>query len=177
MAFFAYKGSKYAEKAVTLPVVILGSATVYVGGWTHLEDGNLADKADAADLLAGVIHKITSRDEIELSEAETSEYDGTLTAQSGSTAESYAAAADNATDRKVKVIINLDPGAFYSNTPDATIGSTTGSDSVGYFCDLITSVQADESDATTTAQQLAILGLDPADSSKGLYMKYQSQLG
>lgn len=176
MAYFDYKGSKYGEKPVLVKMTIGNTKTVYVGGWIHAEDGNLADAAAATELLMGVVHEFTTKDGIILSEADSGEYTGTLTAQSGATSEKYLSAGTNSTVDRIQVSINIDPLAIYSNTPNATIGTTTGSDSAGYFCDLITSVQANESDAVTTAQQLAIHGTDPAASSKGLYTKYESQI-
>jgi len=176
MAKFVYKGSKFAEQPVTHIAKIKASIALYVEGWGTLDDGGSVDVSAAADLMAGVVHKIITADGVDITEAEASEYDGTITAATSSTPMYYSATSDNLTDKKISALINIDPSAIYSNEPDATIGTTTGSDSNGYFTDIVTAIQVDESDAVNTAQQLSILGLDPSNSSNGLYTLYESQL-
>lgn len=119
---FVYKGSKFAEQPVTHIAKIKDSTAVYLESWVHAEDAGVVDAAAAADLLLGTVHKIITPDGVDITEAEASEYDGTYTAATSSAPAYYTASADNNTDKKISVLVNIDPSAIYSNEPDATIG-------------------------------------------------------
>ena len=119
---FVYKGSKYAEQPVNVIAKIKASIALYVEGWGTLEDGGSVDVSAAADIMAGMVTKIITPDGVDITEAEASEYDGTITAETSSAPMYYTATSDNLTDKKISALINIDPSAIYSNEPDATIG-------------------------------------------------------
>ena len=77
----------------------------------------------------------------------------------------------------MKARVRVTPGDVYSDVPDADIGTTAGSDSKGYNTDIVTGANPnpDENTATTGTAQLAIIGVDPSDSTRGLYMIKESQ--
>lgn len=178
MAFFTYAGSKFAEKPITVALIVANSETVHKGGWINTASG-FADAADAGETLWGVCLEIQTKDGVPLGAHLGSEIDGTFTPQSGATAETYAAASDNQTDKQVKVLVNIDPSAMYYNEPDAAIGTTSGSNLQGGYTDLISDVQVDENNngnAFTTVAQLDILGVNPGNSAQGIYMKRESQI-
>lgn len=181
MARFLYKGSKYGGTPVTASYIIANSQVVKVGGWVNLTTAGFADGADAGEALNGVVIAVTNKDGIPVSESHSTEFDGTLVADDGTTPETYTAASDNQTDKKCKVLVNIDPFAIYSNEPDAAIGTTTSSGNSafqGSYTDLVSDIQVDEdnnSASFATIAQLFILGLDPDSSARGLYMKAEGQ--
>lgn len=171
MAYFHYRGSRSGDRSVNEEYVIENSATVARGGWVRI-DGGAASPAGAGERLLGVVHDIVTKDGVPLGQHQDTEIDGTYTENTGSTADTYAADSDNETDAKVKVQVNIDREAIYANTPDSSIGTTTGSDEAGNYTDLADDTQVDEDTVDTSASgngQLNIHGVDPIDSGKGLY--------
>ena len=80
----------------------------------------------------------------------------------------FATASDNQTVAKVSALCNISKETLYSLDPDATIGTTTGSNLFGYRTDILDEDDGSESSAVTTTAQLFIWGLDPADSGNQL---------
>lgn len=152
---------KYADGASSrplLPMLIINSATVFNGGVVKLVAGGV-DGADAvSDPVFGICKGFVVRGGMTpIENALTTEYDGTLT-----TDVSYAAAADNQTDKKVQALVEvIHPGDIIRGEADATLGTTTGSDLIGYFIDVLTSDERkfDESNTHATNQlQFQIVG-------------------
>lgn len=101
---------------------------------------------------------------------------GVAGAAMGSYAGTYLTASDNQTVGKVKGECDISKHTVYSGTPDATIGTTTGSNLLGYYTDLIDEDQIDESDAETGIAQYFIWGVDPSDTTRGLYSIVESSV-
>jgi hypothetical protein len=170
MAGFKYKKSFIGENARAINDYIIGDTqTLVVGYLVNLATGYL-NPADTTERLLGVVVGFVDAQGRSLDDKE-ADYDGTYTASSNT----YVSAADNTTDKKIRALVDISPYSIYSATPDATIGTTTGSNLPGYYCDTSTSAP-DESGASTSAAQLNIWGLDPDDSTKGLYSIAEHQL-
>lgn len=145
--------------------IITNSETVKVGDIVRITSG-FAIRAAITTSVRGVVTDIVDQNGTSLHAASTDDYDGTWTPSTNT----YAAAADNQTDKKVKVLVQSCRNCVYSSTPDATIGTTTGSNLFGYFTDVIAATAVpDESGTSTSSGQMFIHGLDPDDSTKGLY--------
>ena len=179
MAGFTYKYNLFGLPPVTKDVVINNSITVTIGDMVYGIDGNLLALAVAGSKILGVVTGIISSDGVPLDRLTAgTDYDGTYTA-GGVNVGNYVASADNSTDKLIKARVLITPGEVFSGTPDATIGTTTGSDSIGYVTDLADEDQVDENTAaanTTNTAQLAILGLDPENTSNGLYTIFERQI-
>ena len=98
----------------------------------------------------------------------------------GSYAGAYTVASTNTTVEMVAAIVDASKYTVYSGTPDATIGTTTGSDLMGYHTDLADEDEIDENNGGTVnaeaTAQYFIWGLDPNTSSRGLYSIYESSV-
>lgn len=101
---------------------------------------------------------------------------GVAGAAIGSYAGTYTAASNNQTVAKVKAVCDISKTSLYSMTPDATIGTTTGSNLPGYMTDLADEDNTDESTAAATTAQYAIHGVDPEDSANHVVSIYESQI-
>lgn len=158
---------KSASGATSRPaeaIVILNSATVFMNGAVKLAAGGV-DGADAVtDRIYGIcVGFVVGDGNTPIDNALSSQYDGTYTADT-----SYAAAADNQTDKMVKaLVIPIRPGDVIRAELDATKGTTTGSDTVGYYASVLTTDESklDESTATSSAEQFLIV--DPSPSEGG----------
>lgn len=88
----------------------------------------------------------------------------------------YTAASDNQTVLKVRVKCDISKETIYSVTPDAAIGTTTGSNLAGYKTNIASATATGESSALATTLQYNIIGVDPANSANQLVNVYQSQV-
>lgn len=152
---------KYADGASSrplLPMLIINSATVFTGGVVKLVAGGV-DGADAvSDPVFGICQGFVVKGGMtNIDNALAADYDGTYTA-----GVSYAAAADNQTDKQVKALVEIvHPGDIIRAELDAAPGTTTGSDLIGYFVDVLTTDERklDESNTHATNQlQFQIVG-------------------
>ena len=152
---------KYADGASSRPLeklLILNSATVFKGGVVKLVAGGV-DGADAvSDPIYGICKGfVVNGGSTPIDNALSSQYDGTYTAGT-----SYAAAADNQTDKKVKALVEpILPGDTIRAEADAALGTTTGSNLIGYYVDVLTTDERklDESNTHGTNQlQFLIVG-------------------
>jgi hypothetical protein len=148
---------KYGDGASSRPrekLVILNSATVFQGGVVKLSAGGV-DGADAVtDSIYGICKGFVVGDgNTPIDNALSSQYDGTYTE-----GVSYAAAADNQTDKKVKALVEpILPGDVIRAEADATLGTTTGSDLVGYYIDVLTTDERKLDESNTSSSQLQFL--------------------
>jgi hypothetical protein len=99
---------------------------------------------------------------------------GVAGAEIGSYINSFTAAADNQTVAMIKAEMDICKNTIYSVTPDAAIGTTTGSNLSGYKTDIADEDETDESSAVTTTAQYNILGVDPEDTDNQLVNIYES---
>lgn len=100
---------------------------------------------------------------------------GASGAEIGSYVNTFTAASDNETAGMVAVELDISKNTIYSVTPDAAVGTTTGSDLSGYKTDLADEESTDESTASATAGQYGILGTDPEVPADQLVYIYESQ--
>lgn len=93
------------------------------------------------------------------------ETSGAAGAASGSFEGSFATASDNQTVNKFRSLTDISKFTMYSADPDGTVGTTTGSNLLGYMTDIADEDNTDETSAVTTTAQYFIWGLDPVDST------------
>ncbi|NHZ84542.1 MAG: hypothetical protein GWP19_01505 [Planctomycetia bacterium] len=101
---------------------------------------------------------------------------GAAGAAMGSYANTYTVASDNQTVAKVKAECDVSKMSLYTVDPDATIGTTTGSDLSGYKADIADQDNLDESTAATTTLQYNLWGVDPNDSGNAIVNIFESQV-
>lgn len=99
---------------------------------------------------------------------------GAAGAEIGSYVGTYTTSSTNTTVAKVKAQVDISKFTLYSADPDATIGTTTGSNLAGYFTDLADEDNTDEDTAATTAAQYFIHGVDPEDSGNQIVSVFES---
>lgn len=101
---------------------------------------------------------------------------GAAGAAMGSYANTYTVASDNQTVAQVAVECDISKFTLYAGTPDATLGTTTGSNLLGYHTDLLDEDDIDESSAVTATAQYTIMGVDQENTAQGVYSIYESQV-
>lgn len=101
---------------------------------------------------------------------------GAAGAAMGSYAGTYTAASNNQTVGKVKGEYDVSKHTLYSAEESQTIGSTTGSNLIGYKQDLSDENTLDESTAATTTKQYNGWGVDPYNTAQAIVNIYQSQV-
>lgn len=148
---------KHADGASARPYEkwpIINSATVFKGGVVKVVATGVDGADDVADTIYGICKGFVTPNNVSLDNALATQYDGTYTAGT-----SYAAASDNVTDKKIQALVEpILPGDIIRAEADATLGTTTGSNLVGYFIDVLTTDERklDESN-THAANQLQFL--------------------
>lgn len=88
----------------------------------------------------------------------------------------YTAASNNQTVGLVRVECDISKETLYSASLNATIGTTTGSNLMGYKINLADANQLSESSTTTTTLQYNTWGVDPANSANAVVNIYESQV-
>lgn len=101
---------------------------------------------------------------------------GAAGAAIGSYAGTYTTSSTNQTVAMVTADCDISKNALYSMTPDATIGTTTGSNLAGYKIDIADEDNTDENTAAATTAQYNIWGVDPEDSANHIVNIYESQV-
>jgi len=155
------RGGRPLEK-----MVIANSETIYVGGTVNIIEGGVAAADATSDRVYGICKGIVVGN-VPIQNANSSEYDGTWTAPTTSHQGSYAAAADNQTDKKVCALIEpLVIGDTVRGDLDAAKGTTTGSDAIGSYISILTTNHSlfDESTVAGTATQFLIVGQVPGNN-------------
>lgn len=172
MAGFEYRGQlNGADNPVTMDVVIKNSATVKVGDMVY-NDGNGATRATSTTLILGQVAGIVNASGIDLDNASTDTWDGTWT----SSTQTYVAASDNLTDKKIRVKVITDPNALFYNDAD---GNFTNPADNQLFVKCADHDQIDEDTTSATVGQFFIVKLDPdgdGDASKCIVKIALSQL-
>lgn len=151
-------GIQLIETIAASTTLTIGDAVRTVGGYVAL--------AAAGNPVLGIVVGFADQKGIPLDSPET-DSDATYT-RGGLGVGTVVTDAGNPTDKKVKAIINIDPFQVYSVTPDATIGTTTGSNLRGYYTDIPAASDQTDEDSTTTSGQFYIHGVDPDNSSNQL---------
>ena len=148
--------------------IIANSETIYIGGLVKMSSGFIA-AATATHRLFGLVKGFVTANGTPIHIADSTEYDGTLTA-GGVGVGNYAAASDNQTDKKIRALVKIFcPGDVITGTTDGTFG-TNNSDTPGYYTDIITSILADEDTASSSDGQLYVYMADPNNSSNMYYI-------
>ncbi len=101
---------------------------------------------------------------------------GAAGAAFGSYVGTYLTASDNQTVGFVKAECDISKTSLYSAEEDAAIGTTTGSNLIGYTQDLADKDTLSESSALTTTGQYMGWGVDPENSAQAIVNIYESQV-
>jgi hypothetical protein len=101
---------------------------------------------------------------------------GATGAEIGSFINTYTTASDNQTVGKIKALCDVSKFTQWSAELSAAIGTTTGSNLIGYRMDLTDEDTLDESTAATTSAQYATFGVDPQLSTQAIVNIYESQV-
>jgi hypothetical protein len=116
-----------------------------------------------------------------LVEVETNKGVGVLTtgaagAQLGTYVGSYLTPASNTTVTKVRGAVDISRKTMYSAALNAAIGTTTGSNLLGYYIDLSDEATLNESTASTSTAQYWIWGVDPQHSARNIVTVHESAI-
>jgi len=153
--------------------IIANSETIYKGAIVKLSS-SFINAATATHRVFGLVKGVVTPNGVPIDNADSTEYDGTITA-GGVGVGNYAASADNETDKQIRALVKiLQPGDIVSGTTDGTFG-TNNSDTPGYYTDLITSILVDEDSASGSDGQLFIYMSDPNNSSNMYYIPCELQ--
>ncbi len=157
---------------ITRKFTIANSATVAIGDMIYLTSG-YASPCPAATPIMGCVVGLVDRNGIDLVNSKITK-EGSYSA----TTKAYTADSDNTASEKAACLVDIDPFSVWSAEPDGTYGTDTQGDLIGCYTDLVTSAgdQPDEDVAETGKAQLFIWGVDPEDSTRGLYSIAQHQL-
>lgn len=159
------------------PLVIINSNTQYIGSVLKRSSGGVGcavATANSDKMMAYVVGFVVNSGNWNLPlstvSANTAYVDGTYTA--ATTGDSYAAAADNSTDKQIAALVMYSDDLIVSAYLSATAGTTTGSNKPGYFIDITDSISLNEASASTTSAQFLLQEglsanscLDPNDPS------------
>lgn len=144
---------------------LANSITVTEGDSVKVSSGFIA-LGTAGALVFGHVQGVVTKDGVGVDDnGASADYTGT-----------YTTGASNQTVALVAANIDVSKLSLYSADPDATIGTTTGSNLLGYFTDLADEDNTDEDSASTSAAQYFIHGVDPQDSGNQIVNIYESQV-
>ena len=167
---FKSAGTLFAQGApVKLFRTLKNSETFTINDSVKLASGFVA-LGTAGALVAGHITGLGTEQGMPLNTT------GVAGAAIGSFIDTFASASDNQTVAKYKAELDISKHTLWSASFETAIATTTGSDLPGYFCDLDSEFDLDESDTTTTTMQYALHGVDPRNSAKAITNVYESQI-
>jgi len=172
MAFQKYGSLKDNGSPVLLKVILTNSIAAVVMDSVKAASGFLA-LGTAGALVLGHIDSMVTK-----------EGNGLLTtgvagSEIGSYAGAWTASSSNQTVAKVAALVDVSKETLYSATPDATIGTTTGSNLFGNHTDIVSEDTIDEDNGgtvTTATAQYTILGVSRDVATRGVYAIYESQI-
>lgn len=101
---------------------------------------------------------------------------GVAGAAMGSFVGTYLTASDNQTVGKVRAMVDVSKFTLYSAEESAAIGTTTGSNLLGYTQDLTDEDTLNESSALTTTGQYMGHGVDPNNTAQAIVNIFESQV-
>ena len=162
--FFYRKHMQGLTTGAVMEAIIDNSETVTIGDAVDLNSG-YAQVIDAGDSCMGIVIGIVDANGINV-ESSDADVDGTVSG-SGNTL-TYAAAADNQSDKKVKVQILADPFALFYNDADGNLAQAQ----VGTFYDTVAAGDQIDQSTTGSSGTFQLIELDPdgdGDASKGLF--------
>lgn len=170
MAVFIPRGSLNPHGApIERSEIIANSVTRTVGDSVKASSGFIA-AGTAGALVYGHITAIATNGGVGLNTT------GAAGAAMGSFINAYTTASDNQTVGKVRAVCDVSKFTLYTNSTGGTLGTTTGSNLLGYKLDLTDAVTLDETSAALTTCQYNNMGVDPANSSLIIVNIYESQV-
>jgi len=169
MAFKA-SGSLNPHGAPVLRASILANSVTFVEEDSVKSSSGFCALGTTGALVFGHIRSLNTFDGVGLNTT------GVAGAAMGSFAGSYLTASDNQTVAKVVAMCDISKYSLYSVDPDATIGTTVGSNLLGYHTDIADEDETDENTAATTTAQYYIWGVDPSDSGNQIVSIYESEV-
>lgn len=149
--------------------IITNSITITIDDSVKLASGFVA-LGTAGALVYGHVVSLANKEGMPINTT------GVAGSETGSFVGTFATASDNQTVAKVKARCDISKHTLWSASFETAIGTTTGSNLPGYFCDLDSETELDESDTTTTTMQYALHGVDPLNSAKAIANIYESQV-
>ena len=169
MAFYNYGTLTPHGAPVSLFRTITNSITVTLNDSVKLASGFIA-LGTAGALVFGHVTSLGTNKGMPLSSS------GAAGAEFGSFIDTFLTASDNQTVAFIQAGCDVSKHTLWSASFETAIGTTTGSNLPGYFCDLDSEYDLDESDTITTTMQYALHGVDPYNSAKALANIYESQV-
>lgn len=167
---FTVRGSLNPHGAPVLKRAIITNSVVSTLLDSVKITSGFAALGTAGALVFGHVNAHTTRGGVGLNTS------GATGAAIGSYTNTYTAASNNQTVAQAVVECDISKYTLYAGTPDATIGTTTGSNLLGYHTDLIDQNDIDEDNATTATAQYTIWGVDQENTAQGVYSIYESQV-
>jgi len=152
-----------ADNPVTVDLVIANSQTITVGDAIKMSSGYAA-VCDANDRIFGIVVGIVDNNGIDLQNTSASNYDGTYT-DGGVGVGTYVAAADNATDKKVKAKVVADPYALFENTADGAMELAD----LGQHFSLVDEDQIDASTNSATVGEMQLWAMPDGAGTSGQF--------
>lgn len=150
--------------------IIANSTEVTELDAVRIDSSGFVTLGNASNDIFGHVTGISTQDGVGL------ETDGSAGAETGSFSGTFTTASDNQTVSKVKAVVDISKESLYSADADASLGTTTGSDLAGYYMDLTSENELDESTAAQTAAQYHTHGTDPEDSTKAIVNVFESSV-
>lgn len=149
--------------------ILANSITVVVNDSVKAASGFIA-LGTAGALVFGHVKGIATANDVGVQST------GVAGAAFGSFVGSYLTASDNQTVGKVRAEMDISKTTLYSAELSAAIGTTTGSNLLGYRMDLTDEDTLDESTAATTTAQYGTFGVDPNNTAQAIVNIYESQV-
>ena len=143
-----------ADSPITTKAIIASSETITVGDAVKNSSGYIA-ACDANDRILGIVVGIVDQNGIDLDNTSADNFDGTWTKST----KTYIASADNATDKKVSVLVAMDPYAVFENEADADL---TAAMRFSFFS-LVDEDQVDGDTNSATVGEMMLWELDPRE--------------
>lgn len=147
--------------------ILANSITVSIYDYVIATSGFLA-LGTTGTLLAGTVMGIGTDKGVGLNTT------GVAGAEMGSYVNTFLTASDNQTVAKVRADLDISKNTLMSITPDAAIGTTTGSNLLGYHVDIVDEDNTSESSTITGTAQLTIWGVDPQVAANHVVSIYES---
>lgn len=101
---------------------------------------------------------------------------GAAGAEMGSYINAFTTSSTNQTVANVKAECDISKFTVYSASANATLGTTTGSNLLGYTMDINDEKNLKENTALTTTGQYVTHGVDPVNTARALVNIYESQI-
>jgi len=164
---------KYGDGASSRPhesFVIKNGETIFIGGTVKLVAGAVEPADAVTDPIYGICVGFTGKDN--------TPYENLLPGQKG--ADTYtkgvslAVGSDNETAAMIRAkVVPLMPNDIVRGVADANLGTTTGSDKIGYYININTANESQfkENTASASKEQFLIVGIPGRDNPRAIDAK------